>query len=76
MINASVKLGESILLYKDLGIYDLLDRARDKTLICFGAGGQLKNACEAFSYLSFFDRVDRIADNDKNKSIFTFRRQS
>ena len=60
------------MIYRDLGIHDLLERALDKTLICFGAGRQLINACGEFSYLSFFEKIDFIADNDKNIRYFTY----
>ena len=58
--------------YKNLGIYDLIKSAEDKSLICFGAGRQLSNACELFSDVSFFDRIDLIADNNKSRHTFAF----
>ena len=58
--------------YRNLGIRELLDYGKSKSLICFGAGKQLLSACDAFSDMQLFDRIDSIADNDKNKRIFKY----
>ena len=60
------------MLYKNTDIHTILDRARDKTMICFGAGQQLKKACEYFSDIAFFERIDLIADNNTDKHSFEF----
>ena len=51
---------------------DLLDFSRKKTLICFGAGQKLLQACAGFSDVSFFERIDFIADNNNEKHIFCY----
>jgi hypothetical protein len=58
--------------FKNADMGALIKGAEDKTLICFGAGRQLSAACEAYSCISFFDRIDLIADNDENKHCFLF----
>ena len=60
------------MIYRTTDMYSLLERAKEKTLICFGAGKLLKRACEDFLDISFFDKIDLIADNDKEKHIFEF----
>jgi hypothetical protein len=63
---------EVFMRFRNLNVYDMLDAAKEKTFICFGAGNQLINASEAFSDISFFERIDFITDNDKNKYSFSF----
>lgn len=58
--------------YKNINMYDLLNDAQDKTLICFGAGQYLKNACSAFSDISFFSKIDFIVDNNPGLKSFAF----
>ena len=60
------------MIYKNTDMYTLLDITMEKTLICFGAGQQLQNACELFSDVQFFDRIDFIADNNREKHSFGF----
>jgi hypothetical protein len=57
---------------KNTDMYTLLDRIKDKTLICFGAGQQLQNACQRFLDVSLFERIDFIADNNRDKKVFCF----
>jgi hypothetical protein len=51
----------------------MLESAKDKTLICFGAGDFLHKTCESFADVSFFERIDFIADNNQEKHSFVFR---
>ena len=60
------------MIYRDLGIDDLLEIAKEKTLICFGAGQRLKKTCEYYSDKCLFDRIDMIADNDESLRVFSF----
>jgi len=60
------------MIYKHLSIYGILELAEAKSLICFGAGKLFQRACETFSDVSFFDKVEMIADNDINKHSFSF----
>ena len=60
------------MVYRNLGVEDVIKLAKDKTLICFGAGQQLASACEYLADMSFFDRIDLIADNDNSKRAFSF----
>jgi hypothetical protein len=60
------------MVFKNTDMRTLLKDAEAKTLVCFGAGRQLRTACEEYSSVSFFDRIGLIADNDENKSCFSF----
>jgi hypothetical protein len=51
----------------------MLECAKNKTLICVGAGNYLAQACEAYAGLSLFERIDFIADNDLEKKSISFR---
>jgi len=68
----SLKYGVELMKYRNSSMTELLDLARDKTLICFGAGQQLELACEGFADASFFEKIDLIADNSKEKQVFYF----
>lgn len=63
------------MIHGNLEISKLLKVSEGKTLICFGAGKHLLRVCEWFKDLSFFDKIDMIADNDSNKHIFSFGEQ-
>jgi len=60
------------MIYRNLSMIELIDMRCERTLICFGAGKKLTRACEDFADISFFDRIDLIADNNKEKYIFSF----
>lgn len=60
------------MVFKNASIYDVLESTKKKSLICFGAGRQLTSACKVFSDFSFFDKIDFIADNNKDKHSFSF----
>ena len=51
---------------------NLLNLAKDKTLICFEAGQRLERVCESFADISFFEKIDFIADNNDKKHMFCF----
>ena len=53
-------------------MHTLMNNMEGKELICFGAGKQLKRACESYAEIELFDKLDFIADNDENKQRFLF----
>jgi hypothetical protein len=56
--------------YRNIDMYSLLFIAKNKTLICFGAGRMLSGACEYFSNLSFIHNIGLIADNYESRFCF------
>jgi len=56
----------------DIRMSELLLLAEEKTLICFGAGQQLHDACEGFAEEFFISKIDLIADNNTDNRVFSY----
>ncbi len=62
------------MILRNADIYGMLESAKEKTLVCFGAGYNLRKACDIFGDAGFFGQIDFIADNDPDKTVFSFHR--
>ena len=60
------------MVYRNMNMYEMLDFIQEKTLICFGAGQLLRSICDSYSDVSFFCRVDFIADNNEDMQHFQY----
>ena len=55
------------MIFRDGNINELLDYAKGKKLVCYGAGQHLRWLCELFTTFGFAERIDFVADTNADK---------